>query len=176
MDGKVLVAYASKYGSTQEVAEAIAEMLRGSGFEVDLQPMRKVCTLEGYAAVVLGAPLYFGLWHKDALNFLSGNEDTLAQRPVAIFALGPNSNDEKEMQGSRVQLDKELAKFPWLKPVVIKVFGGKYPAKLRFPESLIASLPASPLHGMPASDVRDWTAIRAWASSLAQKFQPVISQ
>ena len=175
MDGKVLVAYASKYGSTQEVAEAIAETLRESGFEVDLQPMRKVHTLEGYAAVVLGAPLYFGLWHKDALNFLSRNQDALGQRPMAIFALGPNSNDEKEMQGSRAQLDTELAKFPWLTPVVIEVFGGKYPAKLRFPESLIASLPASPLHGMPASDVRDWTAIRAWASSLAQKFQPVIS-
>jgi len=181
MDGKVLVAYASKYGSTQEVAEAIAETLRESGFEVDLQPMRKVRTLEGYGSVVLGAPLYFGLWHKDALNLLSRNEDALAQRPpegirVAIFALGPNSNDEKEMLGSRAQLDKELAKFPWLTPVVIEVFGGKYPAKLRFPESLIASLPASPLHGMPASDLRDWTAIRAWASSLAQKFQPVISQ
>ena len=175
MDGKVLVAYASKYGSTQEVADAIAETLRESGFEVDLQPMRKVRTLAGYAAVVLGAPLYFGLWHKDALNLLSRYEDALVQRPVVIFALGPNSHDEKEMQGSRAQLDKELAKFPWLTPVVIEVFGGKYPAKLRLPESLIASLPASPLHGKPASDVRDWTAIRAWASSLAKKFQPVIS-
>ena len=176
MDGKVLVAYASKYGSTQEGAEAIAETLRESGFEVDLQPMRKVRTLAGYGAVVLGAPLYFGLWHKDALNLLSRNEDVLAQRPVAIFALGPNSNDEKEMQGSRAQLDKGLAKFPWLTPVVIEVFGGKYPAKLRFPESLIASLPASPLHGMLASDVRDWTAIRAWAGSLAAKLQPGLSQ
>jgi len=176
MDGKVLVAYASKYGSTQEVAEAIAETLRKSGFEVDLQPMRKVRTLEGYGSVVLGAPIYFGSWHKDAPNLLSRNEYALAQRPVAIFALGPNSHDEKEMQGSRAQLDKELAKFPWLTPVVIEVFGGKYPAKLRFPESLIAGLPASPLHGMPASDVRDWAAIRAWAGSLAAKLQPVVSQ
>ena len=176
MHEKVLVAYASKYGSTQEVAEAIAETLRKSGIEVDLQPMRKVRTLDGYGSVVLGAPLYFGLWHKDALNFLSRNQDALAQRPVAIFALGPNSNDEKEMQGSRAQLDKELAKFPWLTPVVIEVFGGKYPSRLRFPESLIASLPASPLHGMPASDVRDWTAIRAWANSLPQKLQPITSR
>ena len=176
MKEKVLVAYASKYGSTQEVAEAIAATLRERGLSVDLQPMRKVRTLEGYGSVVLGAPLYFGLWHKDALNFLSRNEDAIAQRPVAIFALGPNSNDEKEMKGSRAQLDKELAKFPWLTPVVIEVFGGKYPAKLRFPESLIASLPASPLHGMPPSDLRDWAAIRAWASNLAAKLQPALSQ
>jgi menaquinone-dependent protoporphyrinogen oxidase len=176
MDGNVLVAYASKYGSTQEVAEAIAATLGERGLSVDLQPMRKVRTIEGCGAVVLGAPLYFGFWHKDALNFLSRNQDALAQRPVAIFALGPNSNDEKEMQGSRAQLDKELAKFPWLTPIIIEVFGGNYPAKLRFPESLIAGLPASPLHGMPASDVRDWAAIHAWASSLAAMLQLVVSQ
>jgi len=176
METKILMAYASKYGSTQEVAEAIAATLGERGLSVDLQPMRQVRTLAGFGAVVLGAPLYFGLWHKDALNFLSRNEDALPQRPVAIFALGPNSEDEKEMQGSHAQLDKELAKFPWLAPVVIEVFGGKYPAKLRLPESLIASLPASPLHGMPASDVRDWTVIRAWANSLVQKLQPVISR
>ena len=176
MEIKILVAYASKYGSTQEVAEAIAATLSGRGLSVDLLPMRNVRTLEGYGAVVLGAPIYFGLWHKEALNFLSRNENALAQRPVAIFALGPNSNDEKEMLGSRAQLDKELAKYPWLTPVVTEVFGGKYPAKLRLPESLIASLPASPLHGMPASDVRDWTAIRAWANGLVAQLQPVMHQ
>lgn len=176
MDGKVLAAYASRYGSTQEVAEVIAAILGERGLNVDLQPMRKVRALEGYAAVVLGAPLYYGLWHKDALNFLSRNQHALAPCPAAIFALGPNSCDEKELQGSRAQLDKELAKFPWLTPVVSEVFAGRYPAKLRFPESLVASLPASPLHGLPASDVRDWTAIRAWAGSLAAKFQSVLSQ
>ena len=169
METKILMAYASKYGSTQEVAEAIAATLSESGFRVDLQPMRKACTLEQYGAVVLGAPLYFGLWHKDALNFLSRNEDALAQRPVAIFASGPNSNDEKEMQSSRAQLDTELAKFPWLTPVVIEVFGGKYPAKLRLPESLIASLPASPLHGMLASDVRDGQPFAPGQNGLVRK-------
>ena len=170
MDGKVLGAYASKYGSTQEVAEAIAETLRKSGFEVDLQPMRKVHTLEGYGSVVLGAPLYFGLWHKDALNFLARHQEVITKRSVFIFALGPTSTDEQEMQAGRAMLDKELAKFPWLKPTAREVFGGKYdPAKLRFPDNLIASLPASPLHGAPASDGRDWNAIRNWASGLGQE-------
>ncbi len=177
MENTVLVAYASKYGSTQEVAEAVVAVLRERGLEVAIQPMRKVRTLEGYRIVVLGAPLYIGAWHKDALNFLSRHQEALAQRPVAVFALGPLSTDEKEMQGSRAQLDKELAKFPWLTPVALEMFVGKYdPAKLRFPDSLIARLPASPLHQMPASDVRDWTAIRAWASNLATKLQPALPQ
>ncbi len=177
MEVKILVAYASQYGSTQEVAEAVAATLRERGLGADLQPMRQVRTLEGYATVVLGAPIYLGLWHKEALNFLARNQEALAQRPAAIFALGPTSADEKAMQGSRAQLDQELAKYPWLRPIAIEMFGGKYdPAKLRFPHTLIASLPASPLHGMPASDLRDWTAIRAWASNLAAKLQPALSR
>jgi hypothetical protein len=121
---------------------------------------------------VLGAPLYMGRWHKDAQRFLSWHQEALTQRSVAIFALGPfhDPTDDKEWQAVRVQLDQELAKYPWLKPVALELFGGKYdPAKLRFPDSFIASLPASPLHNAPASDVRDWTTIRIWASNLATK-------
>jgi menaquinone-dependent protoporphyrinogen oxidase len=176
METKILMAYASKYGSTQEVAEAVAATLGERGISVDLQPMRKVRKLEGYGAVVLGAAFYFGLWHKDALNFLSRNGDTLTGRPLAIFALGPTSKDEKMMQGARAQLDKVMAKFPRLSPVAVEMFGGRYPARLHFPHTLIASLPASPMHGMPATDIRDWTAIRAWANSLVTKFQVALPQ
>ncbi len=172
MENKVLVAYASKYGSTQEVADAVAARLREKGLVVDLQPMQKVRSLAGYKAVVLGVAFYYGLWHKDAVNFLTKNEADLAQHPVAVFALGPNSTDEHERQGCRAQFDKELAKFPWLKPVVTELFGGRFPAKLRFPDSMVAALPASPMHGKPASDVRDWVAIRDWADNLAAKLRP----
>ncbi len=173
MTTKVLVAYASQNGSTQEVAEAVAAALREGGVEVDLQPMRDARTLAGYGAVVLGAPLYLMHWHKDALQFLSRHQKALASLPVAIFAGGPfGAGDEKEWQEVRRQLDQELAKFPWLRPVAVEIIGGKFnPATLRFPWNL---LPA--LKQMPASDLRDWEAIRAWASSLAAKFQPVLSQ
>jgi menaquinone-dependent protoporphyrinogen IX oxidase len=50
-------------------------------------------------------------WHKDALHFLSRHREALTERPVAISALDPiTTGDEKEWQGSRDQLDKELAK------------------------------------------------------------------
>jgi len=172
MSVSVLVAYATNYGSTQEIAEQVAATLRERGLEVDLQPMRQVRTLEGYRAVVLGAPLFMFHWHKDALQFLSRNREALTELPVAIFAGGPfSTGDEKEWQEVRSQLDKELAKFPWLSPVAVEVVGGRFdPTKLRFPLNL---LPA--LKQMPASDLRDWTAIRAWASNLAAKFQPALS-
>ena len=171
MSTSVLVAYATRYGSTQEVAEAVAATLRERGLAVDIGPMQEVRTLDQYGAVVLGAPLYMFHWHKDALRFLARHREALLPRPVAIFALGPFHADEKEFQEARGQLDKELVKFPWLIPAAIAIFGGKFdPQKLTFPYNLVPAL-----KNMPASDVRDWTAIRAWASDLATQFQPALA-
>jgi menaquinone-dependent protoporphyrinogen oxidase len=167
VSASILVTYATRYGSTQEVAEAVAATLRERGLEADLQPVKQVRTLAGYGAVVLGAPLFMFRWHKDALRFLSRHREALTERPVAVFALGPTHDpyDEEEWQDSSSQLDKELAKFPWFTPVALEMFGGKYnPAKLRFPINWLAGK-------VPASDLRDWTAIRAWAGSLIEKFQ-----
>ena len=164
----ILVGYATKYGSTQEVACAIAETLREGGVTVDLQPMRAVQSLEGYTALVLGAPLYMFHWHKDAKSFLSHHRQSLLNRPVAVFALGPTQDTPKDWQEVRSELDKELAKHPWLAPVAVEIFGGKFdPAKLTFPYNLVPGLKK-----MPVSDLRDWTAIRAWANSLAARLRP----
>jgi menaquinone-dependent protoporphyrinogen oxidase len=168
MPASILVAYATRYGSTREVAEAVMAALRDQGLNVELQPARTVRSLEAYGAVVLGAPIYMVHWHADALRFLSRHRNALVARPVAIFALGPWRDDEKERQEARVQLDKELLKVRWLAPVAVEVFSGKFdPAKLGFPYSLIG-----PLKNLPAEDGRDWNAIRTWAGSLAAKLQP----
>ena len=159
----ILLAYATRYGSTQEVAEASAAELRKVGLKVDIQPMQEVRTLDTYDAVVLGAAIYNAKWHPDAHQFLSQHQETLRQRLVVIFALGPLSNSDTAMRNSRRQLDKELAKYPWLKPVAVEIFAGKYdPSKpgLGFFERLL-----------PASDHRDWDAIRAWTATLPAQLQ-----
>jgi menaquinone-dependent protoporphyrinogen oxidase len=167
MAASVLVAYATRSGSTKEVAEVVAEMLCEHNLEVDIQPMKAVCTLTGYSAVVLGAPLYMFRWHKDARHFLSRYNEELIERQTAVFALGPFHDEEEEWRAVRGQLDKELAKFPWFKPITIEIFGGKFdPALLRFPWNLVPGLKK-----ISPSDIRDWSAIRAWASNLAEKFQ-----
>lgn len=172
MSDKILIVYATRYGSTQEVAERVAATLRENGLKVDVQAARQVQTLEGYRAVVLGAPLYIGRWLKDAHRFLGRHQEGLAQRPVAISTLGPTRMEEMEAPDVRTQLDQEMNKYPWLKPVAAELFGGKYdPATLRFPDNLLAVIPASPLHGAPASDARDWEAIRAWAEALPSKLK-----
>jgi menaquinone-dependent protoporphyrinogen oxidase len=173
MSASILVAYATSYGSTQEVAEDITATLREQGLDVDIQPMRNVRTLAEYRAVVLGAPLYMFRWHKDARRFLSRHRTDLTERPVAVFALGPLSNtNEKGWQDCRAQFKKELAQFPWFTPVALELFGGKFdPTRLRFPYKY---LPA--LKQLPAGDIRDWAAIRAWASSLVAKLESALPQ
>jgi menaquinone-dependent protoporphyrinogen oxidase len=152
----VLVAFATKHGSTQEVAEAVVEELQGDGLEVELRTLDEVQDLEGYHSVVLGAPLYMGRWHQDARRFLKRHRRTLEDLPFAVFALGPLKNTEAEIRGAREQLDKALAAVPELRPATVEVFGGVIdPAKLSFP-----------FNHMPAGDARDWDGIRAWARSL----------
>lgn len=173
MSAKVLVAYVTRYGSTREVAENVATTLRERGMEADVRPAREVDTLEGYAAVVLGAPFYIGSLLKDTQSFLARHREALATRPLAMFTLGPLRGGDTELQEARKQLTPELAKTPWLSPVALEMFGGKYdPAHLRFLDKLLAVMPGTPLHGQAASDVRDWTAVRAWAGEVAAKLQP----
>ncbi len=158
----ILLAYATRFGSTQEVAETITAALREAGLKVDVQPMQEVTTLDNYDAVVLGAAIYNTKWHPDAHQFLSQHQAALSQRPVVIFTLGPLSTGGAAMQRSRRQLDRELEKYPWLKPVAIEMFVGKLdPAKLGFFERLMST----------ASDHRDWEAIRAWANTLPAQLE-----
>ena len=162
------MAYTTKYGSTQEVAEAIAAPLREGGLAIDCRSLKDVQTLEGYTAVVLRAPLYMFRWHNDAKRFLSRHHQALIERSVAVFALGPFHDQAKDWQDVRAQLDKELQKFPWLAPVAAEVFGGKFdPTKLSFPHNLIPAFKP-----MPPSDIRDWTTIRAWANGLTAILAP----
>jgi menaquinone-dependent protoporphyrinogen oxidase len=160
MTGRILVAYATKHGSTIEVAEAIASAFRDEGNEVDVEPASDVGVLAGYSAVVLGGALYMGRLHQDAAGFLKRYRRALQEIPLAVFAMGPKTMAEADVAASRKQLDHALAAVPELTPVAVAMFGGVVdPSKLRFP-----------FKRMPASDARDWDAIGAWSREVSTLF------
>ena len=159
----VLVAYASKHGTTREVAESIATTLEEHGLAVDVEEAGRVRTVTHYDVVVLGGGLYMGRWHADARRLLERNRDTLAGKRIAVFAMGPDSLDESKVAESRRQLDRALAATPELEPIAVAVFGGALkPETWRFP-----------FNKLPAFDARDWDAIRDWAHELGATLSPV---
>jgi menaquinone-dependent protoporphyrinogen oxidase len=165
MEKPTLVTWATRSGSTAEVAESIVATLRAGGLAVERRPMHDVQSLDGYGAVVLGIPLYMMRLHRDGRRFLTAFRKELPAHPVALFVLGPVHDKEEEFVTARHQLARQLAKFPWFAPVAEEVFGGRWdPSKLGFPFSI---LPA--MKNVPASDARNWTAIHAWAETLRDK-------
>lgn len=168
MRPNVLVTYATQTGSTEEVAQVVAEVLREAGVVVDLQPTWSVASLADHSAVVLCAPLYMGRLLKHARRFLSEHAALLQKMPVTLLVVGPVEAREKDWTGARQQLDKELARYPWLSPMEQHIVGGRFdPKTLSFPFKFI-------LRKLPPSDARDWNAIRALARDLAAKFQPAL--
>ena len=148
----VLVAYATRHGSTEEVARFIAGHLGKRGLAVDTVPARDLCGgVDGYDLVVLGGALYSGRWHRDAHRFLKRHRAELNRLPVAVFGMGPRNPTPEAFAGSRAQLARALGRRDWLRPVATAVFGGVDPPS-RHPER--------------RRDARDWFAVEAWTGSL----------
>lgn len=164
MDKKVLVAYATKYGATAEIAERIGAALRETGLQADVLPAGSVSDLAGYGAVVLGSAVYIGQWRKEAAKFLKANEGTLAGLPVWIFSSGPTD------EGDPVELVKGWRLPASLQPIAdrigprdIVVFHGALEAeKLNFIEKWMINKV-----GASVGDFRDWDAITVWAGGIA---------
>jgi menaquinone-dependent protoporphyrinogen oxidase len=151
-----LVAYASKHGSTEEVARLIGDLLRDAGHHVDIRDAAGVTDVEPYDAVILGGSLYMGRWHADARSFLRRHRAAVEERPLAVFALGPRTLEDDQVAGSRKQLDHALSQLGVV-PQLVTIFGGAVaPEKLRFP-----------FNRMPETDARDWQEIRRWAGEVA---------
>lgn len=152
---RALVAYATRSGSTAEVAEAIAEALRRRELTVTVAPAARVRDpVDGYDLVVLGGALYSGRWQSGAPRFLRRHRHELDGMAVAVFGMGPRRDAEEAWQKSREQLNRALTKRSWLRPVAVTVFGGVDPPKKR-----------------ERRDIRDWAAIEAWAEAIAAQIR-----
>lgn len=165
MLSSVLVEFATRSGATAEVAEAIAAAFHAAGVPADILAVSQVKTLAGREAVILGAPLYMGRFPKEFRRFLSLHQDALSTMRPWFFVLGPIRNEPKDFDAARKQAERQLARYPHLHAADLQTFGGRWStASLPFPFSLMRRLPGNPLNKIPLNDIRDWAAIRAWAT------------
>lgn len=196
MAKKILVVYATNAGSTADVAKAIAEELERDGTPVEVRPVQEVSSVEGYTAVVIGAPMIMG-WHRAARRFVRQHRPALSRVPVAycFTALSLTQTPETTVDGVPLYVDPQLAQpprrpgrlslreryatttrylrpvlrpAPAVKPVSVGFFAGKLEY---FRLNLLQMIVALVLAGGKAGDFRHWEAIRAWATDLRPLLQ-----
>ena len=168
MSNKVLVAYASKYGATAEIAEKIGQVLNQAGLATDVLPANRAGDLSVYAAVVLGSAVYMGQWRKEAVKFLTNHEQELAKHQVWLFSSGPaGEGDPVELMNGWRFPTAQQAIADRIQPRDIAVFHGSVDlTKLNFIEKWLLNNVHSPI-----GDYRDWQAITAWAEAIAAELK-----
>lgn len=171
----ILIAYASKHGATQGIAERLAEKLRAAGQDADARPAATVASLDPYDAFIIGSAVYYGSWQKDASGFVRQHASTLAAHPVWLFSSGPIGSESTDREGRDVReaaVPKEIAELTdAIKPRGHRVFFGAMDrSKLGFVDRVIASMPAFP---GAEGDFRDWADIESWAEGIAHELAAV---
>ena len=186
-----LVAYATNSGTTEDVAKAIAEELGKNGAQATVRRIDEVSSLEGFDAVIVGAPMIMG-WHQEAVKFIKAHEGALSKLPTAYFimAMSLTQTGEVSLQGTPLAIDPRLAKppknpnklgfkeryalpekyvrpilqaAPGVKPVSVAVFGGRLDLyRLSLWHKLFVML----VIGAQPGEYRNWPFIREWASQL----------
>jgi len=162
----VLVAYASRFGSTRGIAECIAEKLQQQGTPAEAQLVEAAGDLGGYDAFVVGSAVFAGHWMEEATEFVRRHRAVLASRPVWLFSSGPIGARAKKHEPVE---PKEIAGLRRaVGPRDHRVFFGAWDrgkldrGTLGFAERIVAK------RFLPEGDWRDWQEIEAWATDIAR--------
>jgi menaquinone-dependent protoporphyrinogen oxidase len=167
---RILVAYATKFGATAEIAEAIGKTLESAGLQVDVRPARDVESFGPYRAVVLGSGVYMGRWRREAARLLRRRKE-LDARDVWFFSSGPTGEPKPD------ETPEQIAR--WTRPKRVEktavavgahehvVFGGRVSEGGGFiSRKMVENTPPE------FRDRRDWAAIEAWARGIAAALSP----
>jgi menaquinone-dependent protoporphyrinogen oxidase len=164
MTRKILVAYATRTGSTAEVAETIARHLCKAGLSAEARPVGEVTSLDGYSGAVLGSAVRYAAWLPEMIDFMSAQRDALSAIPVAFFTMHMLALGDDP--GAVAERAKYTAKARELLNPLDEVFfeGMIDPSRLSFFDRMAVRLAKSPV-----GDRRDWGRIAGWADALAPR-------
>jgi menaquinone-dependent protoporphyrinogen oxidase len=162
--GRVLVAYASKAGSTAEVAAVIARKLADVGLAVDLRRASNIRSVDGYQAVIVGSAIRAGQWLAGASGFVKTHKEALAARKTAFFTLCMTL--QLDTPGNREKVAGYLKPVrEVLEPDWIEFFAGKmeYRRLALGPRLVVKAMKVR------EGDFRNWNAISSWADRLVKE-------
>ncbi|NCC35289.1 MAG: flavodoxin, partial [Chloroflexia bacterium] len=154
--------YATRAGSTAEIAVAMAQTLTTRGYNVEVKPVKQVASLAGYQAAILGSAIRMGNWLPEIVTFIEANQATLKSLPVALFTVHMLHADDDE--ASRVAREAYTARIRTLLPEAPEVFftGLMDFSRLSFLDRFIAKMVKA-----VEADQRDWEVIKHWAEAVS---------
>ncbi|MBN2780941.1 MAG: flavodoxin domain-containing protein, partial [Candidatus Marinimicrobia bacterium] len=157
------IAYVTKTGTTQGIAEEIGRVAAEHGIVADVLPLSAVASPEGYGAVVIGAPINGMQWVPEAGAFVEKHRDALLKVPTAYFFVSYLMNVGAPLwqKTIRKSLDKVSALVP---PVKTAGFPGR--VDKAFPG--FARLLFGLKKGIPI-DLVDLEAVREWAEEYVRE-------
>lgn len=173
MQATVLVAFATKHGSTKAIAHAVGSKLHSAGLHARVLPASVVRDLTGYDAVVVGSAIYHDQWLWDGFRFLRRLRGQLRERPLWLFSSGPIGGTPageallKARCGADTTVPDTLV--PSLRGLSIRghaTFGG------RVDERAAGIFERYIPHG----DWRDFDQVRAWSRGIGEQVPALVGE
>ena len=162
----ILIAYATRAGSTLDVADAIRKSLTDHGALVDMRPVKTITTLESYSAVILGSAIRAGSWLPEAVKFVKKHKSELEKLPLVYFLVCATLREDTPEHHDQVLAYLKPVR-AILEPLEIGLFAGKLAdSKLGF----FAGLLVKAMHS-EQGDWRDWHAVRDWAGKIYARLE-----
>ena len=160
---KILIAYASRYGSTKSIADRIRSRIEASNVgDVTVDAVTNIVHLSDFDILIVGSCIHMGSWIGDGSNFIQDNHGYMRQHSMPVWAFSVGMPPKKEEKGEEVKIEK------WLKKKVDiqghKLFQGCYK---------MADMPwfwrlFFGCFRFKSEDRRDWDAIDGWTDLIVQ--------
>jgi len=170
---RVLVAYASQYGATREIAAQVAQTLTDNGIDASLKPIDDPISVDDFDAFVIGSAIHAGHWLTPGAEFVKRHEAVLAKHPVWLFSSGPLGDSADRPQPDPKEVTELRSE------ITVRghaVFGGAFD---RTSTADGGWLERTVGRFIPEGDYRDWAEIEAWARDVEQQLkasEPVLSR
>ena len=177
-DHKILVAYASGYGTTGKVAEIIGQTFCEGGATVDIKWINNIKDLKAYDAVIIGSAIQFDRWMPEARQFVTNHQKALSKLPVAFFftCLTLSRQTKETEQQASTYANKLYALYTQGKPISV----GRFAGVLDYSKiSLIARPIFKILYsiiGVKEGDYRDWRMIKTWAKVVHTEIEVILAK
>ncbi len=184
---KVLIAYGTRYGCTQEISQEIGKVLEKKGLDIELINLGIINPinwpqLDNFGGLIIGTSLQINSWKKEVKMFLERKKDEIKSKNLKLGAFVCGVYPVAEPVKAKDQFIKKLSKKYDLEPDIYDAFGGILDLSedtkvgkgakvaLKIVAKILSKNPNVEIKMNAYNDLRDWDNIRAFAESFAKIF------